>query len=295
MTRHARSLASLAPLVAAAVVLAAAIPLHAAPDQTVTLPYQQPDKDGNSWMVHYYGYLQQQGNMPVYSSTGVLTINGNSTSNRQQRQAKIDGKTGELVLEALTVSTVSVTRRFQFNKEDGYVRIIDVIKNTQARDQQVNITLNANANYGVQQGQVVADPKKKEQNHAWVAQTSANNRAIVELVNGVASKAPFRIEYAAGNSAMQAHLATNVPANKEIAIMHVHAVANSAADGLDFLKKLKDNKVFKDIPPNIRKLIVNWNAASAFFGDYEVLRGDLFDVVETRTGDQFRGTLKEPS
>jgi len=48
-------------------------PLSLGADQTVTLPYMQPDKDGNQWMVHFYGYLQQQGNMPVYSSTGVLT------------------------------------------------------------------------------------------------------------------------------------------------------------------------------------------------------------------------------
>ena len=57
-------------------------PISLAADQTVTLPYMQPDKDGNQWMVHFYGYLQQQGNMPVYSSTGVLTLNGNSTTGR---------------------------------------------------------------------------------------------------------------------------------------------------------------------------------------------------------------------
>src|SRR5438552_19086822 len=87
-----------------------------AADQTVSLPYTQPDKEGNQWMVHFYGYLQQQGNMPVYSSTGVLTINGNATTGRMpQRSAKIDGKTGELVLENLPVGTFTVTRRFLFN------------------------------------------------------------------------------------------------------------------------------------------------------------------------------------
>jgi hypothetical protein len=267
-----------------------------AADQIVTLPYQQADKDGNSWVVHFYGYLQQQGNMPVYSSAGVLTVNGNSMATpRMQRQAKLDGKTGELVLEAMPIATVSVTRRFLFNKEDGYVRIIDIIKNTQPRDQQVKLALNANANYGVQQGQTVADPKKKDQNYAWVAQTSANNRAIVEMVNGVGSKNPFRIEYAPGNSVMMAQMDYTIPGNKEIAIMHVHAVAASAAEGQEFLKKIKENKLLKDVAPSLRKMIVNWSGGAAFFGDYEILRGDLFDVIETRTGDQFRGNLKAPS
>jgi hypothetical protein len=58
-----------------------------AADQTVPLPYTSPDKDGNSWMVHFYGYLQQQGNMPVYSNAGVLTINGTNSAGRiVQRQ-----------------------------------------------------------------------------------------------------------------------------------------------------------------------------------------------------------------
>jgi hypothetical protein len=268
----------------------------AAADQTVNLPYMQPDKDGNQWMVTYYGYLQQQGNMPVYSNTGVLSINGNASTGRvPQRTAKIDGKTGELVLENLAVGTFSLTRRYQFNKDEGYVRIIDVIRNPQNRDQQVQLNLSANANYGVQSGQTIADPKKKGQDTAWVAATSANGRAAVEMFNGAGAKTPFAINYQAGNSQVTAAMSTTVPGNKEIAVMHVHAVANSAADGQEIVKKFKEAKALKDLPASLRKLIVNFNAATSFFGEYEVLRGDLFDVVEMRTGDQFRGNLKDAS
>jgi hypothetical protein len=282
-----------APRITLLLLLLCSLPLHAA-DQTVNLPYMSPDKDGNQWMVHFYGYLQQQGNMPVYSNTGVLMINGNSTSNRMpQRQAKIDGKTGELILENLQVGTINVTRRFQFNKDEGYVRIIDVLRNNQNRDQPIQLTLNANANYGVQSGQTLADPKKKNQNYAWIGQTSANNRAIVEIFNGLNAKTALNIEYQPGNSQVVANLSTSIPANKEIALMHVHATANSAADAQELVKKFKENKALKDVAPALRKLIINFNASSAFFGDYEILRGELFDVVEMRTGDQFRGNLKD--
>ena len=123
MTQPANPLGHLRSLVICALLASWAAVASGAADQVVTLPYQQPDKDGNTWLVHYYGYLQQQGNMPVYSSAGVLTVNGVSTSSRMQRQAKIDGKTGELVLEATPVANVTLTRRFLFNKEDGYVQI----------------------------------------------------------------------------------------------------------------------------------------------------------------------------
>lgn len=268
-------------------------PVRAA-DQTVNLPYMQPDKDGTQWMVNYYGYLQQQGNMPVYSNTGVLTVNGNASTGRMpQRTAKIDGKTGELLLENLAVGTFTLTRRYQFNKDDGYVRIIDVLKNTQNRDQQVQLTLNANGNYGVQSGQTIADPKKKNQEYAWVAATGANGRAMVEMFNGINAKQAFSVNYQPGNSQVSGTLSTTVPANKEIAVMHVHAVTANAADGQEFVKKFKESKALKDVSPALRKIIVNFNGASDFFGDYEVLRGDLFDVVEMRTGDQFRGNLKD--
>lgn len=271
-------------------------PISLAADQTVTLPYMQPDKDGNQWMVHFYGYLQQQGNMPVYSSTGVLTLNGTNTSGRAvQRSAKIDGKTGELVMENLQVAGFSVTRRFLFNKDDGYVRIIDIIKNSQNRDQQVQVGLSANSNYGLQSGQSVPDPKKKNQNYAWVGQTQANNRAMVEIFNGINAKTPLEVQYQPGNSQVMANMSTTIPAGKEIAIMHIHATANSAAEGQDFVKKFKESKAMKDIPANVRKLIINFSGGSSFYGDYEMLRGELFDIVEMRTGDQFRGNLKDPS
>ena len=279
---------------AVALALLLATPLHAA-DQVVPLPYQSPDKDGNTWMVHFYGYLQMQGNMPVYSNAGVLTVNGmNSAGRIVQRQAKIDGKTGELVLENMQLGTVTVTRRFQFNKDQGYVRIIDVIKNTQPRDQQVQLVLASNANYGVQNAQTLPDPKKKTQEDAWVAQTSANNKAVVELMNGTGAKSPFDIQYQQGNSQVTAHLSVSIPASKEIAVMHVHAVTNGTAEGIDFVKKFNEAKALKDVAPALRKLIVNFKAGSAMYGDYEVLRGDMFDVIEMRTGDRFRGTLKDP-
>src|SRR4051794_9151831 len=113
-----------APLKAALATLLLFSPACAlAADQSVTLPYTQPAADGNTWMVHFYGYLQQQGNMPVYSSTGVMPLNGIPAQGRMQRPAKLDGKTGELILDNLTIGTFSVPRRFQFNKDEGYVRI----------------------------------------------------------------------------------------------------------------------------------------------------------------------------
>src|SRR5205823_12172554 len=47
------------------------------------------------------------------------------------------------------------------------------------------------------------------------------------------------------------------------------------------------------LPPEIRRIIVNYPASQGFIGDRELLRGDVFDVVEIRGGDQMKGNLKE--
>ena len=104
-------------------------------------------------------------------------------------------------------------------------------------------------------------PRRRARTMPGSRQTSANNRAIVEIFNGMGAKTPFSVDYQPGNSQVVGNLSTSIPAGKEIAIMHVHAVANNAADGQDLVKKFKESKALKDVPPNIRKLIVNFNAA----------------------------------
>src|SRR5207249_9204363 len=41
--------------------------------------------------------------------------------------------------------------------------------------------------------------------------------------------------------------------------------------------------------------IVNFVSGQGFIGERELLRGDVFDVIEIRGGDQMRGNLKEPT
>src|SRR5688572_8682235 len=80
-------------------------------DGAVHLPYTVNDNTGNNWMIYQGGWLQQQGNQPVYSQGAMLTINGGQP-NMQQNTARLDEKTGELVLENMNANNnVLVTRR----------------------------------------------------------------------------------------------------------------------------------------------------------------------------------------
>jgi hypothetical protein len=259
----------------------------------VNLPYQVQDNAGTTWMLYGSGWLQQQGQMPMYSQAAVLSVNQNQPT-MNVNQARVDAKTGEVIFENMPCQNTTVTRRIKLDKDAGVARYVDIIKNTQGAEQTIQLMLQTNTNYGINAAQMVADPKKKEQQVAWVAQTSGN-KTVVELYNGRGSKQPFSINYQQGNSQVQATISLKIPAGKEVAVMHLHTVTPDPGTGTKWVGDIKEAQVMKDIPPAIRKLIVNFAGGQAFVGDMEILRGDLFDVAELRTGDQYRGTIKETS
>lgn len=257
----------------------------------VNLPYQVQDNQGTTWMLYGSGWLQQQGNMPMYSQGAVLFINQNQP-NMNTNQAKLDPKTGEVIFENMPCQNTTITRRIKIDKEAGVARYIDIIKNTQNAEQTVNLMLQTNTNYGVNSAQVMTDPKKKANQIAWIAQTSGN-KTVVEMFSGKGAKNTFNINYQQGNSQVSANISLAIPAGKEVAIMHLHTTTTDPGSGQRWVEGYKETALLKEIPAALRKIIVNFNTGSNFIGDFEVLRGDLFDVVELRSGDQYRGTLKE--
>jgi len=258
----------------------------------IMLPYTVADSQGNQWMVFQPGILRMQGNMPVFSQAGQLTING-QMPNMMNNMARLEEKTGDLVVENMNAGGFTVTRRISFNNNDCYVRIIDIIKNTQAQDQQANLQISSNLNFGVQTSTMVPDPKKKDQNIAWVAQLAGVNRAGFDIYCGSGAKDPMVISAPPGNNFVQATLNIVIPANKEIAIVHIHGSAATSDAATQFINNLKQEKLLADVARDTRKLIVNFQPRASLLGDLELLRGDVLDTVELRSGDKFNGNLTE--
>ena len=257
----------------------------------VNLPYQVQDGTGLTWMVYNGGWLQQQGNNPMYSQGAMLHINQNQLQ-QNQPQARLDAKTGEVVLENMPVMNTTVTRRVKIDKEGGYARYIDIVKNTQNAEQTVQLMLQTNTNYGVNSATVMNDPKRKQNHIAWVAQTSGN-RTVVEMYSGKGAKQAFTLAYQQGNNQVTANITLVIPAGKEVAVMHLHSTATDPGTATKWVESIKESQLMKDIPPAVRRQIVNFNNGQSFIGDMEILRGEAFDVVELRSGDQYRGTIKE--
>src|SRR5206468_585337 len=164
----------------------------------------------------------------------------------------------------------------------------------QAQDQTVTVMLSTSLNYGVTASEMIVDPRKKEQNIGWAAQTGGGKSAF-EMYSGKGTKNPFTINYQQGNNSIQASLSVSIPANKEIALIHIHGVCDSTDAGIRFAQNLRETKILAALPGDLRKIVYNYPLAQGFIGDREIIRGEMFDIVEIRGGDQMKGNLKEPS
>ena len=259
----------------------------------INLPYQFSDGNGGMWLIQQTGYMQSNGNMPVYSQAANLTINGNNPS-QQNNTAKRDPKTSEIVLEDLQCAPFVVTRRVFFDKEANSLRYIDVIRNPTKDSQNAAVQYQVNTNYGVTSMQTVEDPAKAGQQLGWVAMTGAN-RAVVVMFAGKRAKTTFQLVTPEGNNTCQATTSLVIPGGKSVALMSVYSTSTSVDAGAASMTGMKESKILSSIPIDLRKLIVNFPVGLQLINEREVLRGDVYDVVELRTGDTINGTLKDPT
>ncbi len=273
-------------------VLLSAAPAH--PSETVSLPQMQNGNSGERWMLCQGGFLQEQGNMPLYSQGAMLMMN-NQQAQQNNNQARLDGATGEIVIENLVCGDTTFTRHVKFDKATGFYRMIDVFKNTTGKPLDVQFMIQSQFNYNVN-STAVTDAKHKNQTLGCVGNSGNQGwRSIVEVYNGKRSKLTEVSEFGSNSNVAFAKYHLVIPAGKEAAVMHLHGTVATQQAGEEFINALDEKKLMKDVPRELRKIIMNFGGADMSVGELEMLRGDLFDVVEIAGGDQFKGTIKMPT
>jgi len=266
----------------------------AAKPETVSLPYQlgQPDANGNQYFIYQNGWIQQQGNMPIYGELATPIVNGQQF-NAQINQARLE-ENGDVVLDNIQFGAVTLTRRIQYGREDGYLRIVDVFKNTQNRETTLNLSFRTTINFGMQADQAIQETKKKTTVACSIR--DGQGREVLEMYGGKGAKVLPTSVGQQNRRWISAVIPITIAVGKEVALMHFHGTSANAEASAKFVTTSKASKLMGDIPRAIRALIVNFVASQSLLGDdTELLRGDTFDCVELRTGDQIKGTLKDAS
>jgi hypothetical protein len=255
------------------------------------LPYVIPDNSGGMWYVYNDGALRQQMAPAVYAQGALLTIDGNNfVANNNQGTVT---KSGELVLSNPNLSDgLTVVRRIYFDQANHLVRYADVLRSTSTQDQTVTINLQTTLNWGITQGQMISDPRHKDQNLAWTGMTNMG-RAVLEVFGGSGGKFLPTITWQNGGNVVSAGYSILLPAEKTVVLLHLHLFVPTLDAGQRFVGDLKVPKLLGALPANLRRQVGNFAAGQEWLTDLEILRGDVFDVVELRGGDVLKGTLAE--
>lgn len=262
-------------------------------DGPMNLPFMTTDNAGSMWCIYGDGALRQQMGPAVFAQGGMLTIDGNNF-NVPNNQGNFQTKTNELILQNDQMNGLSVTRRIMFDKENGSVRYLDVLHNSDTHDRTVTVGIQTILNWGIQQSRLVPDPKHKDQNLAWVGMTGMG-RSVLEIYGGAGGAVEPTINYQNGANVIQANYGLTIPAGKDAALMHLHLFVPSLDAGVKWAGDLNVTKLLHNVPPPLRRQIVNFAHGQSWLEDVEILRGDVFDVVELRGGDVIKGTLEEPA
>jgi len=265
-----------------------------AAEGVVNLPYTISDTQGNMWMIYNNGWFQQQGGNPTFTQSAMLTVNGNQPT-QNNNVANLDSKTGEVVLENMQApGNVAVTRRIKIDKDAGVARYIDVFRNNGTEPVNMTAMIQSNLNFGVTTARNIGDPKRRGQEFAWTAQTG-NNRGAGFMFAGKGAKVVPVLNYVQGNNVVSATMDLKLPAGKEAAVVTFYYATGSMELAGKWALDCKESKLLADVPKEVRRVIVNFPINSDAALGLDVLRGDVFDVIELRGGDQLRGTLKDPS
>ncbi|HEX8916528.1 MAG TPA: hypothetical protein VF796_29520, partial [Humisphaera sp.] len=291
--RLARVLFLLPALAAAA---AAAPPALGQGKQIVPRPAGQPvgfphilrDNFNVNWDVQQDGSIGDGGN-DQYDGGGRLMV-GNEQYQSNQPQASFNAAANEVTLGSAQLAGLTVHRRVAVNAAGGWCRWTEVLENNGAAPVKTQVHVNFDMGGQVQQAQPVNDPKK---NVPLGTAIFDGQRGVGMLGGGRGAKVACRYQPQQGTDQVNLFYDVEVPPKQAAVIVHFNAWRTSIADAATFVSTAKEKELIGDLPKEVKKFVVNFRRAENALADIELPRQDLLDVVELRTGDQYRGTLKD--
>lgn len=249
-----------------------------------------PDNAGNQWDVQPDGSIGDGGN-DLYDGGGRMDING-AAYQSMQGQALLDRAANELIFQPVQIAGLNVSRRVQVNTADSYCRFTEVLENPASRPQRVTVHVHWDLGASNMQSQNVDDEKKKSPLGVAIFD---GRRGIAMLTAGRGAKVAARWQMVPNSDQVEQFYDVDVPAKGTAVLVHVQTPKQSITDAANFISAAKDKDILAGLPKELRRSVVNFRRAESVVGDIELPRADLLDTVELKSGDQYRGTLRDAS
>jgi len=263
----------------------------AADEMPVSLPFVFSDRQGSSWDVQFDGSIGDGGN-DLYDGGGRLFVNGNAQYHSQGLPVTRDPSRQELNFPPMAIGGLNVSRRVACLYGASAIRFTEVLENPTASPIKVQLRCYFNMGGSVQQAVPLVDAKRGRDPVGY-AIGDQNNAVAMVGASRRASKVRPRFNYRANDDNVDIFYDdVEVPPRQTVAVVHFQIRRRTAGEAAETWEELKEADLFKDMPREMRKRVVNFPTGDTLAGDLEILRGDVVDVVELRGGDAYRGTIK---
>lgn len=300
--RHSQSTIVICAVLAAAMLLPAcglfsisAIagpPPQPAVTQQVPLPYNFHDALGLDWPVQADGSIGA-GTADVFDAGGRLFVGGPECYTASAPTVALDAAQNVLIFPAANMSGLSVSRWVGIDVKEGFARWVEILENSSATPVKTQVRLTFDMGTAPSWNQPVMDDQKHAKQIGLAVFDGMHAVGMVAAGRGTTMTPTFVVP-PNGQQQVAFSWDVEVPAHRSIALVHLHVVRPSVKEASAFIGKNIESRALANLPPAITKIVVNFTAPSSMFGDIELLRGDLYDVVELVGGDQYKGTIEEP-
>ncbi|HEV8605437.1 MAG TPA: hypothetical protein VGQ99_08735 [Tepidisphaeraceae bacterium] len=272
---------------------AAAIAKSPAPDagEMVTLPMVLPDEQGIRWDIQHDGSIGDGGN-DLYDGGGHLYLDGN-TQWMSGGTASFSRERNEVVLGPTSYRELNVSRRIAVNSKLGFCRWAEVFENSSGQKTSVRLRVHFDMGGGIQFIQPNIDEKRNKQT---IGMAIGDGRHCVGVAGaGRGSRIVPRFEPQQGGDQFNMYYDLEIGPRQTAVIVHAQIYRQQFNAAAAVLGEIKDKEYLAQLPADLQRKVVNFRVGDSAIGDLEILRGEIFDVVELRGGDMLRGEIRQPA
>lgn len=251
-----------------------------------------PDTQGIQWDVQADGTIGD-GGKDLYDSGGKLTLDDVFQWQTNEAQGAFDRDRNEITLGPASYKGLNISRRIAVNAKLGFCRWAEVFENPTAQKISIRAHVNFDLGGSIQFVQPLVDEKGKKQTIGMAI--GDQEKCLGVMAAGRGSRLVPRIQPQQGGDQLDLYYEIEIPAKQTAIIVHAQAFRPSIAAARQALVDIKEKDYLAQLPAELVKKVINFRVNDQSIGDREILRGDILDVVELRSGDQLKGTLKDRS
>jgi len=256
--------------------------LHIPHNRRVSFDHNMTDGGGFRWNIQHYGSVGQGTNY-AYSGGLYCQVGGSNVRSSGYGWANQSGD--EIEIGPYSRSNLKICRRIKVYKDRPLARWLDIFENPTGSDITIQVSIYTNTNWPIMPKTSITD------GWAFITETMVGGRNTPALLHVVADKrSKLRPNIQIQSNQIYVRWNLTIPAKKTVILCYFESQGHSAAAHLKTIKRFKPYLLLKDLPRDVRRMIVNFKASGGIEG-LDLDRSEAFDTVLLKGGDPLYGKI----